>query len=620
MIRRAALPLSVLMLCACDSGGGPTPGGSAPGAKQPLQLDGGQVEYTETDAKQIIENTVAAMKDKEKARKEAYWVATLSGKTEDFDKVTKLDLEYRAVFRDKKTFEKLKSLKDSTARIKDDLVIRQVRLLYLAFLEGQIEPKLQEELTKKSNEIEQIFHTYRGKIDGKPVTSNDILEILQKEKSSAKRQKAWEASKGVGPLVAPKLVELAKLRNQAAKALGFATYYDLQLELNEIPAKLLSETMDELAKETDPAWKTLKADVDKRLAKRWGVKPDAMRPWHYEDPFFQEAPRVADVNLDKYFAKKDPVEMVRDTYNDLGQGEAAKAIIDKSDLKEKPGKIQHAYCEDFDRNGDVRILANVRPNAYWTATMLHEMGHGVYFKGWPQELTWLLRQPSHSITTEAAAMFFEEWATNPDWLEKYAGVSDKEAKRLEKPLFELNRLKKLSFMRWGLVMVNFEREFYKDPGQNLNKLWWDLVEKYQGVKRPEGREGAADWATKIHLVMAPVYYQNYVIANLFVSMMKHRLLVDVLRKTNPDARVFVGRGDIGDQFLGGMFMMGAKWHWTQMITSFAGEILTTKYFVDEWVNGKGIYGDDEKKTEGGAKPAAAGAKADAAAPKAPAKK
>jgi peptidyl-dipeptidase A len=599
------------MLCACDSGSGPTPA-----AKVPLQLDAGHVEYTETDAKAILEDVVGKMKDKEKARKEAYWTATISGKPEDFDRVTKLDLEFRALFRDKKTFEKLKWLKDNTARIKDDLVIRQVRLAYLLFLENQIDPKLQEELTKRSNEIEQIFHTYRAKVDGKTLTSNDILEILQKEKNGAKRQKAWEASKAVGPLVAAKLVELAKLRNQAATSIGFPNYYALQLELNEIPDKLLSETMDELAKETDGPWATLKADIDKKLAQRWGIKPDAMRPWHYEDPFFQEAPRVVDVNLDKYFAKKDPVELVKDTYNDLGMGDAAKSIIEKSDLKEKPGKIQHAYCEDFDRNGDVRILANVRPNAYWVATLLHEMGHGVYFKGWPQELTWLLRQPSHSITTEAAAMFFEEWATNPDWLEKYAGISDKEAKRLEKPLFALNRVKKMSFMRWGLVMVNFERELYRDPTQNLQKVWWDLVEKYQGVKRPEGRDGAADWATKIHLVMAPVYYQNYVIANLFVSMMKHRILVDVLRKTNPEARVFVGRGDVGDQFLGGMFMMGAKWHWTQMITSFAGEILTTKYFVDEWVAGKGIYGEDEEKGAGG-KPAdakTANAKPDAKKP------
>jgi len=542
---------------------------------------------TESDARQLVDAVVEKMKEREKAYNLAYWEASISGKKEDFEKVARLELELRSLFSDKENFKKFKWLKENTPRIKDDLLIRQVVLLYLEHLKNQIDPKLQEQITKKSSEIEQIFNSFRATVGGKQLTDNDIRDVLAKEKNSEKRKKVWEASKEVGALVAPKLIELAKLRNEAARSVGFANYYDYMLETNEIDPKFLRETLDELASETEKEWAKVKASIDARLAKKWGIKPDAMRPWHYEDVFFQEAPKVVDVNFDKYLKGKDIKDLAAKTYQDLELD--TQDILARSDLYEKPGKSQHAFCTHIDRMGDVRVLANIRPSTHWLSTMLHELGHAVYEKGYDAygktqgaELPWLLRQPAHPITTEAVAIFFESWLYDPNWLERYLGLSAAELRRLEKPLKELRKIQKLAFIRWGLVMTNFERELYRDPTQNLNKLWWDLVEKYQLVKRPEGRD-APDWATKVHFVMAPVYYQNYVLANLMSSMIKHRFLIDVLRKTNPDARVFVGRADVGAQFVGAIFMMGAKWHWSQLVTSACGEILTTKYFVDEFV-------------------------------------
>src|SRR5207249_1821095 len=67
--------------------------------------------------------------------------------------------------------------------------------------------------------------------------------------------------------------------------------------------------------------------------------------------------------------------------------------------------------------------------------------------------------------------------------------------------------------RWELVMCAMERELYRDPAQDLDARWWDLVERYQWVKRPEDRRGP-DWASKIHFSVAPVYYQNYLLGEI----------------------------------------------------------------------------------------------------------
>ena len=52
-------------------------------------------------------------------------------------------------------------------------------------------------------------------------------------------------------------------------------------------------------------------------------------------------------------------------------------IIARSDLYEREGKDQHAFCISIDRASDVRTLCNIKPTAEWMDTMLHEQGHGI---------------------------------------------------------------------------------------------------------------------------------------------------------------------------------------------------------------------------------------------------
>ena len=73
------------------------------------------------------------------------------------------------------------------------------------------------------------------------------------------------------------------------------------------------------------------------------------------------------------------------------------------------------------------------------------------------------------------------------------------------------------------MIFNFEREFYADPDRDdFNSLWWDLVERLQLVKRPSGRD-EPDWAAKIHVAVAPVYYHNYVLGHLIAAQLRHHL-------------------------------------------------------------------------------------------------
>ena len=55
---------------------------------------------------------------------------------------------------------------------------------------------------------------------------NELAKILAKSDSSEDVQTAWEASKKIGPLIAGKIRELARIRNQAAQKQGFRDFFE----------------------------------------------------------------------------------------------------------------------------------------------------------------------------------------------------------------------------------------------------------------------------------------------------------------------------------------------------------------------------------------------------------
>src|SRR5262249_13810577 len=156
-------------------------------------------------------------------------------------------------------------------------------------------------------------------------------------------------------------------------------------------------------------------------------------------------------------------------------------------------------------------------------------GHAVYSsKNIPSTLPYVLRSESHILTTEGVAMMFERMAKSRACLEKL-GLKVANPKEFDDAAAKTLRYELLIFSRWCQVMLRFEKSMYENPEQDLNKLWWDLVEKYQMVKRPEGRD-QPDYASKIHIVVAPVYYHNYMMGQLFASQVHHAIAYDVFSK------------------------------------------------------------------------------------------
>jgi peptidyl-dipeptidase A len=133
--------------------------------------------------------------------------------------------------------------------------------------------------------------------------------------------------------------------------------------------------------------------------------------------------------------------------------------------------------------------------------------------------------------------------------------------------------------------VRFERAFYADPDQDLNKLWWDLVQKYQGLSPLKDRN-EPDWAAKIHLATSPVYYHNYVLGELLASQLAATIGQKVLEAPDPFKVGFAGDPRIGAFLKEKVFQPGALYPWNELIERATGEKLTPVYFTRQFIDTK----------------------------------
>jgi peptidyl-dipeptidase A len=386
-------------------------------------------------------------------------------------------------------------------------------------------------------------------------------------------ENAWRASKRISEFkgeselsVVDRLRDLVRLRNEAARQIGYSNAYVSALELSELDPKWLFETLEELDAATRPLFMKWKEGLDSKLAERFGIEANQLRPWHYGDRFFQSPPRVnEEINLDPLFKEKDVVELTNKTFDALGFD--IRSIVKKSDLF--PGdpktsrKCQHAFCTTIEAPTDVRVLCNIVPGSRWMSTNLHEFGHAVYGASLDPDAPYILRDDAHLLANESIALLMERHLLNEQWLERIAGVPKAEAERIAAHGQQMVAVKHLVFTRWVLVMCHFERALYENPDrEDLGKLWWDIVEEYQLLTRPEPDRCAHDWAAKIHFVGYPAYYQNYLLGEIFGTQLQEAV-------TKACGGVFL-EPSAGAFLVEKMFRPGARYPWRELIERISG--------------------------------------------------
>lgn len=115
-------------------------------------------------------------------------------------------------------------------------------------------------------------------------------------------------------------------------------------------------------------------------------------------------------------------------------------------------------------------------------------------------------------------MLIETLMDRMEWFNKIMRLPSDQSRDLSSKATSYRTTQLLCDLRAQLAIVDFERNMYKLPEHdrtetNLNRLWWEMQEKYLFEQKPENRDNP-DWARVPHYAGLPAYYHNYFLAGI----------------------------------------------------------------------------------------------------------
>jgi peptidyl-dipeptidase A len=236
----------------------------------------------------------------------------------------------------------------------------------------------------------------------------------------------------------------------------------------------------------------------------------------------------------------------------------------------------------MDLEQDVRCLMSVEPNADWYETTHHELGHVYYFMTYTNpDVPVLLRSGANRAYHEAIGSLMGLAAMQKPFLANLRLI-DQNAKTDEVQTLLKEALSYVTFIPFASgVMSEWEHDFYAQnlPAEQLNKRWWELVKKYQGIVPPaERNEQFTDATTKTHINDDPAQYYDYAMSYVILFQLHDHIAKNIL-KQDPHATNYYGSKEVGN-FLREIMYPGASADWRQMLKEKTGEELSARAMVE----------------------------------------
>ncbi|MCI0696770.1 M2 family metallopeptidase [candidate division KSB1 bacterium] len=478
------------------------------------------------------------------------------------------------------------------------LQVKQLeKILYAAANNPQTVPELVKERIKVETEQTEKLFGFDFKIDGKPVTTNAIDDILKKENDLSARLKAWEASKEVGKVLKDGLENLQRLRNETVKALGYNDYFTYQVSDYGMTTTEMMELMQKLNRELRPLFRELHTHARYELAKRYGVNevPD-MIPAHWlpnrwgQD--WNAMVTAEGVDLDAALRQKSAewlVQQGEQFYVSLSFPSLPPVFWEKSSLYPLPPEVNykknnHASAWHMDLENDVRSLMSVEPNAEWYETVHHELGHVYYYISYTNpEVPLLLREGANRAYHEGIGSLMGLAAMQKPFVEHLQLIAVN-GKTDDQKLLLKEALNYVVFIPFSAgVMSEFEHDLYAKnlPKDQYNQRWWELCEKYQGMVPPSPRgEEYCDAASKTHINDDAAQYYDYALSYVILFQLHDHIATKILQQ-DVHATNYYGSKEVGD-FLRDIMRPGASRDWREVLREKTGEDLSAramlKYF------------------------------------------
>ena len=360
--------------------------------------------------------------------------------------------DLRAVLSDRDAFSRIRTYSQSEIAI-DPLMKRQAQRLYRLYLAHQVEPNLEAATTALEEQLRAELLSFRCDLGNGPLGWHAAWAVFHGSADARVRREAWTKLMDLAAHLSPMLLDLVAVRNRAAREQGFTDHFELATTIRELDDVHLEDLFRGAAEHTHGCLVAAKEDLDKDIAAFFHTRRNFMRPWHYADPM-QLLP---------------PWDLESDRPPRREAVTAAQAFLRRRGLSLPSEAIRPAKVSGRDATRDPwALLIDI-------GRLMHGVAEQLFRANADPELPEELRCSPHPIMTWAVWYLLVDEIAGPDVLEESLGFEPKEAAKARGRFEERHRRQVLITAQQGLAFFTFERELYRNPGQDLTALWWELI-------------------------------------------------------------------------------------------------------------------------------------------------
>lgn len=427
--------------------------------------------------------------------------------------------------------------------------------------------------------------------DGVCLDLGHLGDIMAESRDPDALLEAWNGWRTIAPPMKDLFVRQVELANEGATELGFSDLGAMWRSAYDMPPEDFPAELDRLWGEVKPLYAALHCHVRAKLGEQYGtelVPQDGPIPahllgnmwaqdWSHIYPLVAPPETVSSYDLTAILKERgfDAISMVKageNFFSSLGFDRLPATFWERS-LFVKPEDrevVCHASAWDVDEKDDLRIKMCIKVNAEDFKTIHHELGHNYYQRAYNNQ-AYFYRSGANDGFHEAVGDTIALSIT-PEYLKKIGLLEEVPGSSGDIALLMKRALEGIAFLPFGLLVDQWRWQVFSgETGpEAYNDLWWQLREKYQGVKAPNQRPPEAfDAGAKYH-VPGNTPYTRYFLAR-FLQYQFHRSLCEIAGDEGPIHRCSIYGNRQAGKRLNAMLEMGRSKPWPDALESLTGQ-------------------------------------------------
>ena len=427
--------------------------------------------------------------------------------------------------------------------------------------------------------------------NGECLDLGHLSDIMAESRDPGALLEAWNGWREVSPPMKDLYARQVELANEGATELGFSDLGTMWRSAYDMPPEDFPGELDRLWGEVKPLYEALHCHVRAKLAEQYGselVPQDGLIPahllgnmwaqdWSNIYPLVAPQETVAAYDLGDILKQRgfDAITMVQAGeafFSSLGFEQLPETFWERS-LFVKPQDrdvVCHASAWDVDEKDDLRIKMCIKINEEDFKTIHHELGHNYYQRAY-KEQGYLYRSSANDGFHEAVGDTIALSIT-PEYLQKIGLLENVPDASGDIALLMKRALEGIAFMPFGLLVDQWRWQVFAGQvgPESYNELWWQLREKYQGVKAPNERPADAfDAGAKYH-VPGNTPYTRYFLARI-LQFQFHRSLCRIAGEEGPVHRCSIYGNKQAGERLYAMLEMGRSQPWPDELEALTGQ-------------------------------------------------